>query len=130
MSLIDLQEALRSCQVTNFDEVQYAIVETTGKMSVVMKKESSPITMKDLKLNAPESTFPIIIVDEGKFNKDNLELSGLSEEYIIELAKKKLNIGLKEILVLNIDNAGKVYLQSKKGNAITFKIEFDGGKNW
>lgn len=130
MSITDLQEALRSCQVNNFDEVEYAIVETTGKMSVVMKKEFSPITLKDLNMETQKNTLPIILIDEGKFNNDNLRLSGLNEEFIVKLVKEKLNLTIKDVLVLNLDNAGKMFLQSKTDKATILNIEFNGGQNW
>ena len=130
MSLDDLQEALRGCNVSNFDEVQYAIIETNGKMSIILKKENTPVTNKDLKIQAEENTFPIILIDDGRINKDNLKTAQIDLNFLNDIIKKQNIKSFKDILVLNIDNNGKIYLQTKKGKNTTFNIEFKGGNNW
>lgn len=130
MSIDDLQEALRGCNVSNFDEVQYAIVETNGKMSVILKKANSPVTNEDMHINAQENTYPIIIIDDGKYNNENIKLTQLSKDYIDELLKKNNIKSYKDVLVLNIDNNGKIYLQTKNDKYQNLEIDFKGGKNW
>jgi len=130
MSITDLQEALRGCSVANFDEVQYAIVETTGKLSVILKKANSPITCQDLDIKQKENTFPIILIDDGRIISKNLALSKLSLEEINKIIQKLDIKNTKDILIMNIDNNGKIFLQSKKGKATSFNIEYNGGDKW
>ena len=130
MSITDLQEALRGCSVANFDEVQYAIIETTGKLSVILKKANSPLTCQDLGLKQKENTFPLILIDDGRVINKNLELSELSLEDINNIIKKHGIKSVKELIIMNIDNNGKIYLQSKKGNATSFIIDYNGGNKW
>ncbi len=130
MSLDDLQEALRGCNVSNFDEVQYAIVETNGKMSIILKKENCPITLKDMKIHSEESALPLILIDDGRINKQNLSLTLLTIDKIKEILNNNNIKSIKQVLVMNIDNNGKIYLQTKNKKGMVINIKFDGGKNW
>lgn len=54
----DLAEALRK-RYFDISEVQYAIVETDGTLSVLLKKENQPATKSELKINTPKALFRV-----------------------------------------------------------------------
>ena len=113
MNLNDLQESLRQCNYFSFEQVQYAIVETNGKMSVIPTAESAPATAKDVNANNPPPELPSIIVSDGKVMKDNMSSVNFSEEKLNKLLNQ-LNIKkVKDIIVMNLDNSGKLYYQLK-----------------
>ena len=119
----DLFEALRGSGYFSITQVQYAIMETNGKVSVMPKAEFAPATNGDLKIKSEESFLPIILVSEGKIIKENVELSGLTLEeiqnIIFENALKK-GTSLKDVLLFSVDQNGECYLQLKKGEGKTF----------
>lgn len=113
MNLHDLQESLRQCNYFNFEQVRYAIIETNGKMSVIPTAENAPATAQDVNASNPEPEFPVLIVSDGKIMKDNLAQMSLSEEKLNTILKQ-LNIKrIKDIIVMNLDNSGKLYYQLK-----------------
>ncbi len=113
MNLHDLQESLRQCNYFNFEQVRYAIIETNGKMSVIPTAENAPATAQDVNASNPEPEFPVLIVSDGKMMKDNLAQMSLSEEKLNALLIQ-LNIKrIKDIIVMNLDNSGKLYYQLK-----------------
>lgn len=113
MNLHDLQESLRQCNYFNFEQVRYAIIETNGKMSVIPTAENAPATAKDVNASNPEPEFPVLIVSDGKIMKDNLAQMSLSEEKLNNLLIQ-LNIKrIKDVIVMNLDNSGKLYYQLK-----------------
>jgi len=131
MSIDDLQEALRSCQVYNFDMVQYAIIETNGKTSVVFKSYYDFVSKSDMNIDVLENSLPLLLISEGKFMNENLQIVGLTEKEIIKFVKDNGYKNIDDILFMNIDNNGKVYLQPKKGKYQTIIYEnFKGGNNW
>ena len=130
MTLDDLTEALRGCNVASFDEVQYALIETNGKASVILKATNSPVTCQDLKLKPAETTLPILLVSDGKINKENLLLAKINLDYVSNILKKVKIKNLKDVLVMTIDNDGKVYLQAKKQSCQVLNVNFKGGENW
>lgn len=114
ISIDDLFEGIRGQGYFSIDQVQYAIVETTGKMSVMPKSGASPVTNDDIKNKVQESFLPINIICEGKILKDNLSLANISEEYVISLIKKEGKwIKVKDVLLLTIDKQKNVFLQLK-----------------
>lgn len=126
LSTDDVFAALRECGYFSISQIQYAIMETNGKVSVMPKAESSPATVSDLNIEANESFLPIVLVNEGKFMKDNLALSGLSEEEVRNIIlknSKNKTFKLYDVLLFTVDQAGEGYLQFKKGEGITFKTK-------
>lgn len=122
----DIFAALRECGYFSISQVQYAIMETNGKVSVMPKAEFSPATNGDLKLATNDSFLPIILVSDGKLIKENLALASLDEKEILKIVSKnssKKKVSIKDILILSIDKAGEGFLQLKKGEGISFKSE-------
>ena len=125
LSTDDIFEALRESGYFNISQVQYAIMETNGKVSVMPKADYSPVTNLDLKTNAEDSFLPIILVSDGKIIKDNIALADVSEEEIKQMINKYGNNeqSIKNILLLTLNKVGEGYLQTKKGEGVTFQKE-------
>ena len=113
MNLHDLQESLRQCNYFNFEQVQYAIIETNGKMSVIPTSQDAPATAQDVKANNPQPELPTLIVSDGKMMKENMQLMNITEEKLSALIKQLKIKKLKDIIVMNLNNSGKMYYQLK-----------------
>ena len=120
LSTDDIFEALRGAGYFNISQVQYAIMETNGKVSVMPKAEYAPVTNGDLKTNADESFLPIVLVSEGKMIKENIELAKISQGEIEDIINKNSKgASVKNVLLLTLDRTGEGYLQLKKGEGKT-----------
>ena len=120
LSTDDIFEALRGSGYFNISQVQYAIMETNGKVSVMPKAEYAPLTNGDLKTNADESFLPIVLVSEGKIIKENIELANISQGVIEDIINKNSKgASVKDVLLLTLDRTGEGYLQLKKGEGKT-----------
>ena len=120
LSTDDIFEALRGAGYFNISQVQYAIMETNGKVSVMPKAEYAPLTNGDLKTNADESFLPIVLVSEGKMIKENVELANISQGVIEDIINKNSKgASVKDVLLLTLDRTGEGYLQLKKGEGKT-----------
>lgn len=121
LSTDDIFTALRESGYFSLSQVQYAIMETNGKISIMPKAEFAPVTNGDIKNNIDESFIPIILVSEGKIMKDNLTVANLSKERVEELVKQNAQgEKLSNILVLSVDKAGQGYLQTFTGEGKSF----------
>lgn len=120
LSVDDIFAALRESGYFTIAQVQYAIMETNGKISVMPKSESAPATNGDLKLNVEESFLPIVLVNEGKIMKDNCTLAGYDEKMINNIINQHGCKNLKEVLLLSIDQAGEGYIQQKDAQGKPF----------
>ncbi len=126
LSTDDLFAALRECGYFNISQIQYAIMETNGKVSVMPKAEFSPATNGDLNNNVQDGYLPIVLVSEGKIIKENIALAGFSEEKVMKLIKENSNkkeVRLKDVLLLTVDQTGQAYIQFKIGEGKTFTTE-------
>ena len=120
LSIDDILAALRNCGYFSISQVQYAIMETNGKISVMPKAEFAPTTNGDMNTGAKESFVPITLISEGKYMEDNISLAGISKQKIDNLIKEKGSKSFKDVLLLTIDKNGETYFQPKKGEAVCF----------
>lgn len=111
ISVDDVFEAIRGCGYFSIDQIQYAIMETNGKMSVLPKSEFCPVTVQDMKLNVTKSVLPINIINEGKVLKDNLQIAEIDEVKVKDLLSQANIKKVKNVLIMTIDKNGLVYLQ-------------------
>ncbi len=111
ISVDDVFEAIRGYGYFKIEQIQYAIMETNGKMSVLPKSQYAPVTVEDMQLETEKSAIPINIINEGKIVKDNLPIADINEtdvKNILERAKIKK---VKDVLILTVDKNGAVYIQ-------------------
>ncbi|ATO50887.1 DUF421 domain-containing protein [Brevibacillus laterosporus] len=82
-TLDSLNQSLRQKDIFNIQEVENAIVESNGKLSVQKKKEFQSVTKKDLKVYTGEKEkFPIELVMDGQIIEDNLRENNLSKDWL------------------------------------------------
>lgn len=122
MTLDDLIELLRGCNVFNLEDVSYAIIETNGKMSCITKSGSSPATKDDLKIKTEPAELPINIIMDGKIMKENTAILRLNDKNIIKILKSNKINAVKSVLILTIDSNGNCFLQERFKNAKNFKV--------
>ncbi len=122
LSIDDLFEAMRGVGYFSLDQIQYAIMETNGKVSILPKSKFSPVTNGDINNKADETSLPVNLISEGKILKDNLEIAKVDEKFVLDFLKNQANNNkLKDVLVMTIDKSGKVIIQMRKGESKVFE---------
>lgn len=131
MTLDDLIENLRGCDVFNIEDVAYAIMETNGKICVIKKATIEPATREDLKIQITPNGLPVNIVMDGRLMSENVALTGIDEKFISKCLKCAKVNKIKEILLFTLDNQGNVFIQAKNASEyVTFKMDYNGGDRW
>lgn len=110
----ELLEQLRVAGYPNIMDVDYAILETSGEVSIIPKKEKNSVTIGDLNLETDYEGYPRIVVLEGTIIESNLLKLNKDEKWLNDKIKE-IKIKLDKILVMVVDESGKVYFQRKKG---------------
>lgn len=82
LTVDDLMETLRQQGTFDIADVQYAIVEANGKISVYPKAGARQVTCDDLNLNLPDNGMPMVIVSDGKVSQWGLSVCGLDESWL------------------------------------------------
>ncbi len=115
LDVSDLIESLRVKGYFSLDAVDYALYEAEGMFSALPKKGYEQM----------QSSLPVIVIDEGKFEEKNVERTGRDQEYYLSLLKERGCDDLKKVLVMTVDGEGKVYLQitGRKYEVIHLKWE-------
>jgi len=113
-SINDLLEELRTSGNHNILNIEAAILETNGKLSVIEKSGARSATVNDLKIqDAKDDGLPYIIASEGSFNKQELQRAGLNEKEAFALLSKNGIKHISEVFLASLDVTGNLYLQSK-----------------
>ncbi len=105
LTVQDLMSAARQQGVFDIEQIQYAIIETNGSVSIMQKPEFSPLTAQLAKVKAPEEALQHLIICDGKLIKPALAEAKLDRKALDnQLKKEKLQI--EEIMLLTY-GAGK-----------------------
>lgn len=108
----DLIEALRLKDVFDISDVQYAYIETNGSISVMLKKEAEPATVKDMRLPYVENALPCLVISDGKIVTRDFELCSMTQEKLEKILKKK-NLTVSEVFLMTADKQGNTYTVRK-----------------
>ncbi len=101
----DLLESLRQKDVFDISQVQYAIVETNGQISVLLKAEHDTVTRDDLNLEPDPQGFKCPVIIDGKIVTQDFKICNTTIEKV-EKAVKKEKLQIKDILLMTIDATG------------------------
>lgn len=108
----ELQERLRGNNVFDIGDVEYAILETNGQVTVVQKPEKRNLTPKDMNIEVKYEGIPYDLITDGKIMKDNLQILNKNEKWLKQQVNK-FNLKIEDVLIATIDGEGKFYCQGK-----------------
>ncbi len=101
----DLLESLRQKDVFDISQVQYAIVETNGQLSVLLKAENDTVTLKDINISPEQQGYKCPVIIDGKIVEDDFKICNTNAEKINKIVKKE-KLQIKEILLMTVDSVG------------------------
>ena len=100
MDADDLMEALRGKDIFNPADVEYAIIETNGSMTILPKNQSRPLCPDDIDLQIERAYLPVTLILEGNFLGNNLSATdGMTKAHT---AKAMCATIFRGILIWNI----------------------------
>ena len=110
----ELQERLRVNNVTNLGDVEFAILETSGQISVVLKPEKRALKPEDFNIKAEYEGISYDLVIDGKIMGDNL--NKINKDYNwLETEVGKFNMKPEDALVVVLNGDGTIFCQKKDG---------------
>lgn len=112
-NLTDLMEELRIQGYLNISDIEYAILENSGKVSVIPKSAMTPTTKQDLNINSSEPKLPIGIILDGKLNIENLKISQHDEKWLKQQLKKNNIKNYNEVFIAMFDTNGQLFIQKR-----------------
>ena len=112
----ELLEQLRSQGYSDISAVKYAILETSGQVSILPYTRESPITPKTAKLEVKDSvTLPVLLINDGRVMTENLRASGYDLKWLEGQLKARKLPSPKQVFFMTVDEAGSVTCVGKDG---------------
>jgi uncharacterized membrane protein YcaP (DUF421 family) len=112
-TLNDLLEQLRSKDIPNIADVEYAILETNGQLSIIPKSQKRPLTPQDMNISTNYEGLPLDLVIDGRIIYKNLSKINFNEIWLKEQFSKFGIRNIKDVLFSSIDTSGNLYYQEK-----------------
>ena len=111
----ELQERLRVNNITNLGDVEFAILETSGQISVVQKPEKRTLRPEDFNIEAKYEGISYDLIIDGQVMKDNLEKLNKDYNWLVDEIGK-FNAKPEEVLVAILNGDGTIFCQKKEGS--------------
>lgn len=109
----ELEERLRGNNVVNLGDVEYAILETSGNITVIQKPEKRNTIPEDFNIVPDYEGISYDLVVDGKIMDENLKKLGKNYQWLKKQVEK-FNIRTEEALVVTIDGKGQIFCQEKE----------------
>lgn len=119
----DLLEQLRLQSCPSLSDVEYAIMESNGQLSVIQKAESSPLTPKDMNLEVSQGVLPAIIIADGTLYGNNLTFSGVSPGQFEDRLRKAGITDFKDVFLAFCDSEKNFHIYMASGDNGPFAKE-------
>ncbi len=111
-TLNELQERLRGNNIVNIGDVEYAILETSGQITVIQKPNKRNTTPEDFNIMPDYEGIPYDLVVDGRIMTENLKQIGKDENWLKKQVEK-FNIKPQEALIVTYDGKGQIFCQEK-----------------
>lgn len=109
-----LLSELRSAGLADFSQVEYAVLECCGRISIIPKVEFWPVTARDLNMRSEPVCSPYLVVEDGKIVAKNLARLGYDEKWLrSELARQGV-ARLTDVYIASVDARGRVYVSCRE----------------
>ena len=128
-TLSDLMEQLRSKDVFELADVEYAILETNGELSVLLKGPQQTPTYQALHIPSPEARPPFMLVQDGEIHHEALSQAGYDETWLHKQLKKGGAACIDDVFFAFLGSDGILHIQRKHetgGEAVYIHTEKKG----
>ena len=113
----ELMQELRTQGLFDLSQVEYAILETDGRLNVIPYPAEQPPTAKQLKVTVPDDGGALIVVSEGRVIGANLKRLGLDRDWLAEELKRKGAESPRDVYLMTVNHSGQSYLAVKEKKA-------------
>ena len=110
MDATELMENLRENQVFRLADVEFAVLETNGQLSVMKKAGKEAVTREDLGISAGTDGEPRIVILDGNVMRQTLESLGYAEEWLLTKVREQGAKGFRDVFLAQVDVDGNVYV--------------------
>lgn len=118
----DFLEQAREQGYFDIGDIAYAIMESSGKISIMPKSSSAPVVCSDMKIKKDKACLLSNVIIDGNIMNDNLEKYGKDRTWLLKELKKK-NKSASDIFLATMDKKGKLKLYDRTDHKATDILE-------
>ncbi|PLS17640.1 DUF421 domain-containing protein [Bacillus sp. M6-12] len=111
LDLNQLQCLLRAKDVFSLRDVEYAVLETNGTISVLKSYESETPSRKDFQMGNKSISLPLALILDGKVVKKNLEKVGRDQQWLTSIIQQKGVKNIKEVFFAEYEEGREIFIQ-------------------
>jgi uncharacterized membrane protein YcaP (DUF421 family) len=115
----ELNGHLRQQGVLDPTEVQYAILETTGDLSVIKKANYQPLTKSDFNIHLPDPSFPVELIMDGIIIERNLNKQNRSKAWLEKQLADRGILDVSQVTYAVLDSKGQLFINPKTQSKFT-----------
>lgn len=113
LTINELEERLRGNNVNTIGDVEYAILETSGQLTVIQKPNKRNVIPEDFKIMPDYEGIPYDLVVDGVVMEDNLQKIGRDYEWL-KKATRQFGFSPEQALIVTFDGKGQIFCQKKE----------------
>ena len=114
-TLDELMQELRAKGITDLNTVSYGVLETNGKLSLILAPQESPLTPAQMGISSPTKGYPSMIISDGRVMEANLRHLGLDRAWLEGQLRKRGASSPRQVFLMTADENETVYYAAKEG---------------
>ncbi len=117
LSVDDLMQALREQNCFDLSEVEYAVAEPSGKITLFFKPPYRPVTCEDLQTTPADGGMPALIIADGNFCPWGLDICSKSEQMVGAFLTRQ-GLMQSEVFVMTLSAGGDFFILTNTGKQL------------
>lgn len=115
-SRYSVNDVLEECRIRgayNIADVEFAILETCGQISILLKSQKTPVTNEDLNIETDYRGICADLIIDGVIMHKHLRMLKLDEKWLMEQLNNRHILSHKDVLLANLDTSGNLLIDLK-----------------
>lgn len=120
-----VNEILEECRMKgafSLSDVEYALLETSGKVSIMLNPQKQSVTTADLHISVPAKTLAAELIIDGQILNRHLNLIGKDQSWLMTELSKQNIISPQDVLLAYLDTDGSFHVDRKNSDPVPFEV--------
>lgn len=113
-SLDELMQELRNQGVLDISKIEYGILETDGRLNVILYASESPVTPAMLNIKTSRDAYPAIIINDGHVMETNLRHLGRDMNWLTKQLNERGAHSPSDVFLMTLNKSGQIYYAAKE----------------
>ena len=113
-TLDELTQELRNQGILDIASVEYAVLETNGRLNIILTPEQQPVTAAQMGVTPDDTGYFSILINNGRILRDNLKRMGRDERWLQKQLQQHGAQSVQDVYLLMLNDAGQIYFAAKE----------------